>query len=1339
MERLLFNIECIFQILKDNKHEKLNVLRDSKEDLENNGNIKKILEICKDESIREINKILVDETIELLNKQFSANVIKHTCEKIDIKNIPDDVFELSLKIINNPRYRFELYEENEKVCFSSNMANVCRNGWDVKRILKSLEVDDRQILLNKNGVFSFKNLLIPGVNQCNGCNHSACPKLVLCALSYYKNNGKLEEIIESRRRGIGFFDYMWEPEDGLREIPENIYQMALKIVDNNQIGLSRKLDNNLIRIFAAYTCGNFREVMTVDDLNKLKAFKYGQWKDMTRNPEKKLLDGLCKGLGCRKEACPFVVAAYIYYLRMTNQEDLITTDRMYYSENEDEILKIAKENYNKKLEELNNSGKKKEIRDAFEQYKLTTSNIDLLVDSLSSNVQKNLYCIVEKEPGVRNNLINEIANALRKENKIIKKDLGEGKFENDYKEMSLSSFASKLVVPISTSVVSYGDYRENKISENVLYILDDITEFMNMYRSFDKTSGAQQYSSIRKKQIASLIDILCGMGTNRYIIIQGSKQEIDSFLTLDSRLKYIYSNFRLEIKSLSVDELFEIYKKKLESEVFDVFLKDPDAAKNKFIEYVSNNRMLVPFKNEELAIYLATYSNSKGDISFPPDAYKKQSLEESLADIVGLDSIKKKVKEFEQFTVFYNKARALDLKIPNNNMHMIFTGNPGCGKTTIARIMAKMLFDIGLISENKLVEVERKDLVAQYIGQTAIKTAEVIDRAMGGVLFVDEAYSLTPNDNAKDFGQEAIATLIKAMEDHKDNLVVIFAGYKDEMKRFVDSNPGISSRIGYKFDFPDYSADELTEIFKRKLKKSGFRIDKNVLTEVNMLCSYFVKKKAFGNGRFIGRMVQETLVKHAKNNPDDMLLITKEDLPTLEDLTHEHTTRGVSRVALEDVIGLETLKERVMEFEDYVIFANKAKKMGLKIPNNNMHMLFRGNPGTGKTTIARIVSRMLFDMGVLHENKLVEVERKDLVAEYLGQTAAKTAEVIDRAMGGVLFIDEAYSLTPNGNPRDYGHEAITALIKAMEDHKGEFVVIFAGYKDEMSDFVSVNPGIASRLGYVFDFEDYGPEELKQIFDLKMKKAGFVIADGVHDKVMEVMKYFYRVKDFGNGRFVDKFIQEILINHAKNKNENIEIISEEDIPDVKEMISCVFSNRNMITPDTISEKSLRKTAIHEIGHAFVRYKLKDTPNIRKITINVDGRGALGYVEMNADTKATRSRSEFMDEIKVLVAGMASESVFNGEFENGNGSDLEKATNIARRMIIWHGMSDLGLGQITDTSGEMAVLIQHEVNKIIKECYDESRKIISENKEQMEKLIQYLLEHKELTGEQFLSEL
>ena len=228
--------------------------------------------------------------------------------------------------------------------------------------------------------------------------------------------------------------------------------------------------------------------------------------------------------------------------------------------------------------------------------------------------------------------------------------------------------------------------------------------------------------------------------------------------------------------------------------------------------------------------------------------------------------------------------------------------------------------------------------------------------------------------------------------------------------------------------------------------------------------------------------------------------------------------------------------------EEYIKFVKDAQNSGINIPNQNMHMIFTGNPGTGKTTVARVMAKLLFDMGFIHENKLVEVERKDLVAEYIGQTAPKTSEVIEKAMGGVLFIDEAYTLASGKNTaHDFGAEAIATLIKAMEDHKGEFIVIFAGYQKEMQDFLNMNPGIASRVGYTFDFPDYSASELEEIYYRKIQKLGFSVAEDAKEKVHELMQYFESVENIGNGRFADKVAQNTLMKMAKNRGENLSVV------------------------------------------------------------------------------------------------------------------------------------------------------------------------------------------------------
>ena len=335
-----------------------------------------------------------------------------------------------------------------------------------------------------------------------------------------------------------------------------------------------------------------------------------------------------------------------------------------------------------------------------------------------------------------------------------------------------------------------------------------------------------------------------------------------------------------------------------------------------------------------------------------------------------------------------------------------------------------------------------------------------------------------------------------------------------------------------------------------------------------------------------------------------------------------------------------------------------------------------------------------------------------------------------------MFIDEAYSLYGNATFDYYGKEAIATLIKAMEDHKGEFVVIFAGYKKEMADFMEANSGIASRIGYTFEFEDYSREELAEIFYLKVKKSGLTLEESAKEKVLALMNYFCKVENFGNGRFVDKVFQTTIMRHSKAMRENLELITSDDIPNVKEMTEYMFGGENMINPDEISDESLKKTAIHEIGHAFLHYKLYKESNIIKITINPEGRGSLGYVQFKRENNYVSKKSDILKRIMTSLGGMISEEVFLGEFANGNSSDLKTATSLAKQMVTMFGMSSLGYGTIDKVEGEIAVLVQNEINDILQDCYEKAKAIITENKDIMIKAVDYLFEHKEIDEETFI---
>lgn len=1176
-------------------------------------------------------------------------------------------------------------------------------------------------------------------SSCIKCKYSKCPKYYAGYILYLKNKGLLETKLKDReeyRRNkfeSDYFTFRWTVEDGVKKIPGKTFDIALALFKNNMVfveqGGSQDGENASAKIHLPFDCNVYKfNSDNIENILKYKDTPVKGWRNVTRNVKKLLYK--CNSWNCALPYCIFDVAGYLFYLDKTGQWKQAEEDRKYYEENKKEIEEQALKEQEEQLCKFEEEAKQKRAQETERilEYKNKAQNIEQLIDKI--NTEEGLHISIEGERGTgKIELANRICKLLKANNKI----------DNDEPEyLSIHNLAfkntyEKLEIPGTTTWT----VKELSISNKHLYVLTDIKEFIKEYKNINSEDNVNY---ITLKRINRVIELITSLFGEDYIILASDKKSIDEFLMLDSKIKFVYQNNRYEISNLSIDDLFELYYKSLNNEMLNKLRNDTELRekiKEKFIDYVSINAEFFPFQNEELARYLANYSISKKDFVLPDNIYRRETVEESLKKIIGLNTVKENIKKFEKYALYTVKARNLGLEMNKSNLHMIFTGNPGTGKTTVARIMAKMLYDLGLISENKLVEVERKDLVASYIGQTAPKTAEVIAKAMGGVLFIDEAYTLAQGNKAEnDYGAEAVATLTKAMEDHKDDLVVIFAGYKDEMKTFLDINPGISSRIGYTFHFEDYTSAELNQMFFMKMMNMGYSVDKNVDKKLLKIFDYFIKKKNFGNGRFIDKLIQEVVMQHALRETKDIRVITIDDIPTIEELNNTNYTNYDADKMLNELVGLKDLKEKIKEFENYIKFLKKAEEQNLVIPNQNLHMIFTGNSGTGKTTVARIIAKILFDLGMIHENKLVEVERKDLVAGYVGQTAQKTSEVIEKSMGGVLFIDEAYTLaqgSKSGN--DFGSEAVATLIKAMEVHKGEFVVIFAGYKEEMGEFLNINSGIASRVGYIFNFPDYTDEEYCEIYYRKIAALGLKIEDDAKGNVEQVMKYFCNVENNGNGRFVDKVVQNTLLKLAK-KDGDITLVTKECIPSIQDMTRTMFAGESMINPDFIDEKSQRRTAIHEIGHATIRYVLEKLPGIKKITINAEGTGTLGYVEYNnTNFKYTSSKNEYLNRICGLLGGMCNEIVYFGEHESGNGSDLEKASKIVTNMITRFGMSDMGLYTFPDEK-DTSKYIYEEANKILAECYDKTIKILTENKEKTQKAVEYLLEHKEIDESQFV---
>lgn len=269
-----------------------------------------------------------------------------------------------------------------------------------------------------------------------------------------------------------------------------------------------------------------------------------------------------------------------------------------------------------------------------------------------------------------------------------------------------------------------------------------------------------------------------------------------------------------------------------------------------------------------------------------PSPSKLKSSTSELDTLVGLASVKEEIKTLSNFIKIQQKRKEQGLKSSSVSYHCVFTSNPGTGKTTVARIVAQIYKDLGILSKGHLVETDRAGLVAEYVGQTAVKTNKIIDSALDGVLFIDEAYSLI--GTGQDYGKEAIATLLKRMEDNRDRLVVILAGYSKEMQDFINTNPGLQSRFNRYIDFPDYSAEELLQIFEKNVEKFDYKLQKEALVAMSEYFQYAVENKDanFGNARFVRNIFEKTLEKQANRlstdpdlDTDELTLITLADLP----------------------------------------------------------------------------------------------------------------------------------------------------------------------------------------------------------------------------------------------------------------------------------------------------------------------------------------------------------------------------------------------------------------------------------------------------------------------------
>lgn|GEM_PF-331961 len=809
------------------------------------------------------------------------------------------------------------------------------------------------------------------------------------------------------------------------------------------------------------------------------------------------------------------------------------------------------------------------------------------------------------------------------------------------------------------------------------------------------------------------------------------------------------------------EELLEIFKLKAKTDGISVSKE----AEGPLIEVMSGYSYTPNFGNGRFAEKLLVYAEDKHAIRIKKEKVKKddplyytlleqdipsmnelvsrepnlklnmdvndtRSGEEILTSLIGLSNVKQEVSNFKAYAAFTRAGIDKEAR-KTMNFHMAFLGNPGTDKTEVARAMARILHETGVLPTARFTELNGAGLGRPDIISEMAKTAR------GGVLFIDEAYSIK--------SPEVVTALITEMENNRDCLVVIMAGYEEEMKQFFKINPGFSSRVRYTFHFEDYKPEELTEIFKIKAKKHGLTLDKGGEEAVLGVMSGYSYTPNFGNGRFAETLVQYAEMKHATRMVDEgkgprhrgYKVLSREDIPSVPEVMEKETNRRVnkkldkfktSEELISDLVGLEQLKKEIEDFRAYAKFAGNIKNGSVR-ESTNFHMAFLGNPGTGKTEVARIMAKILHEAGILPTEGFREVSRVDMVAGYVGQTAQKVKKCVQEAMGGLLFIDEAYSIC-RSEQDDFGQEAVDTLIKEMEDNKDKLVVIFAGYEKEMASFFKSNSGLSSRIGYTFRFENYTAQELTEIYRLRAAEKGLTVSSEAEERILAIMEKFRSFPNFGNGRFAGNVMTYTLTNHAKRVVDlegtpDYMVITAEDVPSVSEIIEKNPEKNSMWDPSKVSEESIKLTAYHEAGHAICSRALCGSNSMKSISVVGEVNGTAGAVSVNTAELGAKGllNTPFMFGMLVtFFGGKCAEEEVYGSHTTGCVSDIAGAKSFASDMVSKYAMPYMA----TD---EDAL-----VKELISKADLKAQELLSANRGVLDRLAAILFEKKSLKEEE-----
>ncbi len=737
------------------------------------------------------------------------------------------------------------------------------------------------------------------------------------------------------------------------------------------------------------------------------------------------------------------------------------------------------------------------------------------------------------------------------------------------------------------------------------------------------------------------------------------------------------------------------------------------------------------------------------DIPTRPHSLRNElSGEEELKQLIGMEDIVTQVEEIVSLIEYTKKTNK---KAPS--LHMRFIGPPGTGKTTVARIVAKIFKEHGLLRTGVFFEYTGNDLIAKYVGHTAAKTAQICRDAYGGVLFIDEAYTLAdggPDGHSHgSFREEALNTLLAQMENHRDDMVIIMAGYEQEIDALLQTNPGLAQRMPFVVNFDRYSKEQLADIFFVYCNNQ-FEVSDDLKQHIR---SYFSElpnniyySRTFANARFVRnlyeRVVSKVALRCRLENASDRVLLESDFDKAVEDIRDSLTSamtfgqdssgavmfsEDTASISFADVCGEDEAKELLSEMIDFLRSPEKYTRIGAEIPKG---ALLYGPPGTGKTMLARAAASEA-------HVPVLTLSGSDLTSKFVGEAPEKVRSLFAQARKlapCIVFIDEIDAIggMRSGNSND------TALIQLLTEMDGfsaseGIMILAATNQPEALDPALRRPGRLDREI---------PVELPGL-DGRIEILRHYLGHTQNEPEIDLHEVALMASGM-SGADLKNVVNEAALRAVR---EHRTCISQFDLEESIEVVSVGYQKHGSL----LSPHEKEVVCYHEIGHALAAALQTHSAPVKKITVLPRTGGILGYArQLDTAERYLYTKTELENRILTIVAGRAAEEVHFHEATTGASDDIQKATRLARRIVTQYGMTDtfdmvglehtsssyLGSSQSMNCSSATAEKIDLMVIEIVREQHRKAIELLRTHEKQLDALAQFICEKETITGEQFM---